>query len=192
MASLQLKAKATTDYWRKPPNIDVSDAPISTRTLSSTDFHRARVTVSASWTRLYDQGGLFILLPSSVGETTGGTEPTKRCWLKTGIEFCGGQPNLSTVAAREWADWSLNPLTGNSVTIEIAREPVDSAKGLGSSLLIYSVENGQRSALPVREVTWAFEHEGEIAVGVYAARPTKTEGDTGDELIVDFEGLIIE
>ncbi|THG96539.1 hypothetical protein EW145_g7761 [Phellinidium pouzarii] len=165
MSSLQVKVAATTDYWRKPPVIDVSDAPISAaRTLLSTDFHRARVTVSAPWTRLYDQGGLLVFLPTSVGNTFGKIEPTKRCWLKAGIELCGGRPNLSAVAAREWADWSLNPLSGDSVTIEIAREPVDSEKGLGSSLLVYTVENGERSLLPVREVTWAFEHEGEITV----------------------------
>ncbi len=42
----------------------------------------------------------------------------------------------------------------------------------------------------VREVTWAFEYEGEMQVGLYAARPTKAEDDHGD-ILVQFETLRI-
>ncbi|KAL5523966.1 hypothetical protein ACEPAG_8139 [Sanghuangporus baumii] len=178
MSSLQLRAKAVTDYWRKPPSRDVSDAPKHTLQLSSDAFHKATVTVSASWTRLYDQGGLLILLPTS----TGG----KRFWVKAGIELAGGRPNLSVVTAREWADWSLHPLDGDSVTIQIEREPK------GSSLFVYVVKDNQREELPVREVTWAFEQEGEIEVGVYAARPTKLNERDEDELIVNFGDISID
>ncbi|TDL26133.1 hypothetical protein BD410DRAFT_784174 [Rickenella mellea] len=178
---MKLSAKAPTDYWRKPPSLDVDSAPKSLQTIPAKSFTRARVTVSASWTRLYDQGGLFILFPQSA--------EGKQFWLKTGIEFYNNQPNLSTVAAREWADWSLLPLSSNSITVEIERENKD-GMGKGPSLWIYLVEGNKRTA--VREVTWAFEKDDDdIQVGVYAARPT-VEGDAEDALEVSFEDFVLE
>ncbi|KAG8688418.1 hypothetical protein FRC09_012915, partial [Ceratobasidium sp. 395] len=49
----------------------------------------------------------------------------------------------------------------------------------------------------IREVTWVFhgsDPQGMLGVGVYAARPTKVEGETvkGEALSVHFEGLKIE
>ena len=183
--TMELKAAAPTDFWRKPPNLDVSSAPTSLKVIHSSKFHKARVTVSANWSRLYDQGGLFITFPSNPDLGKGPIGPSNSFWLKSGIEMYNDRPNLSTVAAREWADWSLLPLEGKSVTIEIEREKVDPSIGLGSSLWVYLVaEGGKRTA--VREVTWAFQFEGEMQVGVYAARPTKIEGDSGEELVVEF------
>lgn len=112
---------------------------------------------------------------------------------------------MSVVASREWSDWSLNPLNAPSadssspsasqtdasvsVTIELEREAVDAAAGTGSSLFVYVVHNGVRDEVPIREVTWAFEKEGEISLGVYAARPTALgEGDE-KPLQVTFEGF---
>lgn len=176
----EVKAHAGTDYWRKPPATDRSNAPIAqTVRLPSQQFRSARVTVSADWTRLYDQGGILIHSPVTVDQG-------KRCWVKAGIEFAGGRPNVSVVSAREWADWSLNPLptSGNSITIELSRED----EGKGSALWVYLVENGRRADLPIREVTWVFEQEGEIEVGLYAARPTKVDDDDS-ELVVKFENF---
>lgn len=202
-STFEIKARAITDYWRKPPSINTSNAPSAySVTLPSHTFTSARVTVSADWTRLYDQGGLLVHLPSTVvvpvGEGQGQGESKRRCWVKTGIEFVGGEPKVSVVAAREWADWSLNTLprpTSKSVTIELVREQIDIANGKGSSLFVYLVEDeetGRRGEVPIREVTWAFEQEGEIEVGLYAARPTKLDGDGGEsELNVKFEAFSI-
>ena len=184
MSSHELKAKPGTDYWRKPPSRNVADAPKHTTHSYAVAFHSATVTVSASWTRLYDQGGLLILLPTDTGR--------ERHWVKAGIEFAGGHPNLSVVAARDWADWSLHPLDTDTVTIQIEREPINVAKGKGSSLFVYVVKDGKREELPMREVTWAFEKEGDIEVGIYAARPTKLSEDDEDELTVNFEDLKVE
>lgn len=174
-----LTAKAPTDYWRKPPSLDVGNAPTYLKELHSTEFQRARVTISADWVRLYDQGGIFVEFPGSAGD--------KRFWLKSGIEYYNDRPNLSTVAAREWADWSLLPLKEKKVTVEIEREGRDPAKGSGSSLWVYLVEvvDGKEVRTAVREVTWAFETEGTLKVGLYAARPTEEDGS--QELVVKFE-----
>lgn len=76
------------------------------------------------------------------------------------------------------------------MTIEVEREKEDTEKGHGSSLFVYRVVDGVRDECPIREVTWAFEVEGDLQVGVYAARPTHTgDGDEGklDVALKDFK-----
>ncbi|KAI0069651.1 hypothetical protein K474DRAFT_1610163 [Panus rudis PR-1116 ss-1] len=181
-----INVAAVTDFWRKPPSVNSFNAPTHLVSINSTEFHRARVTVSADWTRLYDQGGLFIYFPES--EST----KTKRFWLKSGIEYFHDKPNLSTVASREWSDWSLNEISGKEVTVEVVREEVDVKNGKGSSLFVYEVVGGVRSEGPVREVTWAFEKEGEMKVGVYAARPTAQGEHDHEELKVTFKDFQLD
>ena len=149
--------------------------------------------------RLYDQGGLFVEFPPrddqhhhSQGEGQG---EYKRFWLKTGIEFYNDIPNLSTVSAQAWADWSLLPLPASEtkITIQLEREEINATKRTGSSLWVYKVDkspDGKEIKTALREVTWAFEKEGPINVGVYAARPTS--GDGGNELVVNFEDFLLE
>jgi hypothetical protein len=76
------------------------------------------------------------------------------------------------------------------VTVETEREMEEDGK-LGSALRVIMVEdNGQRT--PVREVMSAFHgvrDEEEMWVGVFAAKPTKSELT---ELLVGFEGVEIE
>lgn len=122
------------------------------------------------------------------------TQEQKR-WVKTGIEFYNGRPFMSVVAADEWADWSLVPLSGanalqGQVTVEIEREREADGK-FGSVLRVLMVEDGGEST-PVREITWAFhgvDEEEEMWVGVFAAKPTKSKVK---ELLVRFEGFEIE
>ena len=103
------------------------------------------------------------------------------------------------------SDWSLSPLAsasafasegggsgsasgeGNpSATIEI--EPKE------GSAWVYVVDEGTGQRRALREVSWAFpdDREGELRIGVYAAKPTPDEGDAGRELVVEFTGLEIE
>lgn len=166
----ELQASSPTDIWRKPPHLEVNNAPSILHDIHSSKFHKASVTISAAWARLYDQGGILLQLPSKTGDGE------KQRWIKTGIEFYNERTNLSTVAARDWADWSLLPLSSKSVTIEVEREPVDAAKGTGSSIWVYMIDG--RTRVAVREVTWAFEIEGDMKVGLYAARPTGPEDDS--------------
>ncbi|KAF8507463.1 hypothetical protein BU17DRAFT_57388 [Hysterangium stoloniferum] len=173
-----------TDLWRKPPKLDVNNAPYWIANIPADKFKRARVTVSANWSRQYDQGGLVLFLPSW---------PEHTLWVKTGIEFVDGRTNISTVAARDAADWSLLPAPEGQekTTIEIEREEVDEKNGTGSSLWIYHIEGERRTA--VREVTWVFKEkeqlEGSISVGFYGARPAKTGEDDREYLTVTCEGV---
>ena len=169
---LTLSAKAPTDIWRKPPSIDVFNAEMSLETIKLSKFKSAEVTVSADWERLYDQGGLLVVFPQYSGQ--------KQFWLKTGIEFYNGSAQLSVVSAREWADWSLFELPPNTQTVSIRIErEINKDQKPDSSLMVYFLSqnaDGSVERKMVREVTWAFEsEEGDLRVGVYAARPTETD-----------------
>lgn len=158
-----------TDLWRKPP-VESYNMPYLATSFETSHFKSARVTVTGPWTRLYDQAGLIVLWPSRDGSQSG----PPSAWIKTGIEFYEGKPNLSTVAtpASSSSDWSLVPIDSGAVTIEIERE-IDS-KGPSPSLWVYLVTQTGRKA--VREITWAFSQEmlaQKVAIGLYVARPTK-------------------
>jgi regulation of enolase protein 1 (concanavalin A-like superfamily) len=184
---IKVAAPPGTDLWRKPPSHDVSNAPCYVTNFPVANFQRARATISANWTRQYDQGGLVLFLPGW---------PSHKLWVKTGIEFYEGAPHVSTVAARDAADWSLLPVPAGqtTVTLEIEREEVDAQKGTGSSLWVYLVQDGKRTA--TREVTWVFKEKGDmtgmISIGVYAARPTKKGQSDVEDLVVKFEDLAID
>jgi hypothetical protein len=47
-----------------PPEISTFNAPLIYKKISLSSFQRVRVTVSADWKTLYDQGGLVFILPS--------------------------------------------------------------------------------------------------------------------------------
>lgn len=179
------------DTWRKPPSTNNFNAPLLLRNLPLSSLRSARVTVSADWKTKFDQGGLVLILP-------GKEDRSQRKWVKTGIEFFEGRPNLSTVACDRWADWSLAPLPESDhgkVTIELSREVTKGEKT--TTLWVHSVDasTGQKRAL--REVSWVFEdgslqQETECEIGVYSAKPIKEESDEKKELEVKFEDLVIE
>lgn len=185
----QLTVPSQTDIWRTPPAKDDFSGPVLYRSISPSTFRGARVTVSADWTRLYDQGGLIIVLPPQTSPTnrqdgSGGGGGTKQRWVKAGVEMLDGKTYMSVVAADRWADWSLRPHGTRSLTLEFERKIKDGKPQ--SALWIYIVEGVERT--PVREVTWVFEDDldgdddqgskdAQIWIGVYAARPHADPGD---------------
>ena len=195
-----IHAPAKTDFWRHPPDIDVDNAP--TRLISTPidihRFHSARVTISADWNTLFDQGGLILFIPDEDYTT----------WLKVGIEVFGGEPFVASVVTGRWSDCGIVPLgkeKSGKVTIHVERE-VKEGKKL-DSLWIYTVdeETGKKSG--IRQITWWFRHNildqkisKEIPdnrcllIGVYAGRPTVPagEGREQEELAVKFEGFEVK
>lgn len=174
-----------TDIWRKPgpPVVKTFNAPVIYKSVKLQSFQRARVTVSADWSKLYDQGGLVFILPAA------GVKPTDQKWVKSGIEFYQGKPYVSTVAADAWADWSLvtAAMHDRGVTLEMERRAKD------DTLWIYVIDGQMK--IPIREVTWALSEPGADVcwVGVYAATPTVgvPDDETGP-LNVKFEGWELE
>jgi uncharacterized protein len=190
-----IRARPKTDMWRKPPDTDIDNAP--TRLISTPidihRFHSARVTVSANWNTLYDQGGLILYIS---GEDT-------TTWMKTGIEFFKEKPFVATAVTNPWCDWALEQLEkekGGKVTIQVERE-VKEGKKL-DSLWVYTVDEETGRKMEVREITWWFTQGNSnqkisketpdnrcLLVGVYAARPAVPagEGREHEELVVKFE-----
>ncbi|KAI9682458.1 MAG: hypothetical protein M1829_000250 [Trizodia sp. TS-e1964] len=183
ITSFHLRAPSNSDIWRTPAREAFNGATFM-RTLPISSFSKARVTVSASWKRLYDQGGLLIILPAQ------GAQGTK--WVKTGIEVFDGHNRIACVATDSFSDCSLVPTADNrsSATIEVERK----VGGDGSPttyLLVFLVEGARRTR--IREVTWFFDgQEGDIQVGAYAVKPSAAVGvDSEDFLEVSFTDLII-
>ena len=119
----------------------------------------------------------------------------KSKWIKSGIEFYEGEPNVSTVVCDKWADWSLSPLPGgetNGITIGMEREVLDGKAT--SVLVVYVVKENERRH--VREITWVFEdaeeNEMECWIGVSVAKPTRDVDNEEADLEVRFGGLQIE
>ena len=181
-----IHATAPTDIWRKPPNLDVLDAPIIYSPMPVSRFEKARVTASGDWKTLYDQGGLVLILPSK-------SSSTQKRWVKAGIEFYNNKPCMSVVAADEWADWSLLPLTGSDaskgkMTVEIEREQEPNGDW-GTVLRVLQILDGGEKT-PIREVTWAFhdvDEQEEMWVGMFAAKPTKDIRESLTVHLQDFE-----
>jgi regulation of enolase protein 1 (concanavalin A-like superfamily) len=173
--AFQLTAEASTDIWLKPvvSKTNKFDAPILYKTVSISSFKRARVTVSANWDTLYDQGGLILVFPQANG--------TKK-WVKTGIEFFMDEVFVGTAAADRGADWSLSQvgIKDNEVTLELQSKD--------GSLWIYVIDGEKR--IPIREVTWALSSSDDLGmwVGIYCCRPSTSE----EKLVVDFRGFELE
>ncbi|CAE6463635.1 unnamed protein product [Rhizoctonia solani] len=92
-SNITVNASPGTDLWRKPPSTTSTNAPAYVTYRPLNKFKRARTTVSADWTRLYDQGGLAFYINSQ------GLDGEKyESWVKTGIEMFDGKPTVGTVA----------------------------------------------------------------------------------------------
>jgi regulation of enolase protein 1 (concanavalin A-like superfamily) len=177
--SFKLTTRAETDIFRKPgpPFMDVFSAPILYKSIALSKFQRVRVTISATWQSLYDQGGLIFVLPSSADGT--------RKWIKSGIEFFQNEVWVSTVACDRWADWNMVQVgvrNGNQVTLQLERE-----REHGGTLWIYVVDGDKK--IPIREVTWFLSEgdEKELWVGAFVARPTAVVVGKEQSLVVDFK-----
>jgi uncharacterized protein len=169
-----LTCSPETDLWDKPPSVHSDNAPSLLQRTTKDDFISAKVTVTADWAQKYDQGGLVLLISPESNNVTQ--------WVKTGIEFLNGQPQVSTVATNTWSDWSLRPMAksdSKSATIEIESNE-------DGSLWAYLLDDGGNKS-PMREVTWwgDLDKSTQISVGVYAAKPDKDPR----KLVVSFEGL---
>ncbi|KAF2761576.1 hypothetical protein EJ05DRAFT_472557 [Pseudovirgaria hyperparasitica] len=189
-SSFTLTTTNPTDLYRTPPSRDIFNGPILATTVPLSKFKRARVTVSATWRTLYDQGGLIFLLPTTANRhapfTPASASAPYPSWIKSGIEFYESSTFHSVVAANPFSDWSLAPCGEREITVEMERK--------GSNLWVYRVgPGGERVA--VRELTWVFEDEEgkDVCVGCYTCKP-KPGAEEGklESLEVKFSGFEIE
>lgn len=190
-----ISAPKGSDTWRTPPSTDRSSSPYITQKVQVGSFRGAQITVRAAWKSMYDQGGLFLVLPPAPAAPTG---PKPR-WIKTGLEVTEGTRNASVVAANPYSDWSLLALDADAKKfadannaeageLTVAFERVLKDGKVTPAIWVYLVlPGGKRQNL--REITWAFdgiEESEEVEIGVYAARPLGDE--SGEALEVEFKG----
>ncbi|CAG7555612.1 unnamed protein product [Fusarium equiseti] len=177
--TFSLEAPAGTDIWRKPPTTDVWNVPI-TRTSSGllSKFQSANVTFWADWTERYDQAGLVLGLRRASVPTK--PEDPAQKWVKTGVEYYLGKPQLSTVGCDIWADWSVTAISdtvdpAKGVTLMVVRESDENGKSAWVYRLIKDDDGNVKEKIPLREICWIFADEHE---------------NRGEEWILDISPLV--
>ncbi|KAK1981762.1 hypothetical protein LZ30DRAFT_749830 [Colletotrichum cereale] len=183
--AFNLSAPPDTDVWKKPPSHNVYNAPIQALpTKSLSQFKSAKITFSGEWSEQYDQAGLILTFDSLSGRD--------RRWIKTGLEFYNGAPQLSTVTTHTWSDWSVAPLAAFEDTKSITVYAEKAQDELGLSLWVYYVkQDGTKE--PLREVTWVYGDDDasgkdwNLTVGALVARPAKNVGCDLEVQFKDFE-----
>ncbi|KAI0483971.1 hypothetical protein GGR56DRAFT_611716 [Xylariaceae sp. FL0804] len=172
-------APPKTDIWRRSDTDDTFNAPYIYTSIAPASFKRMSVTLSGQWKTQFDQGGFVIAFPRQGA-------PWR--WIKAGIEYFEGAPALGVVGTDRYSDWSLSPMAPGEqhATFEAVKD--------GSTLWVYALKDGKRQ--PLREVKWAFvdfeDGQGEMQVGVYAAKPTPDEGESKATIDVTFSGFELE
>ncbi|KUL81340.1 hypothetical protein ZTR_10229 [Talaromyces verruculosus] len=185
-----LSAGPNTDLWRKPPNGDISTAPMVFTSLRQ-PFVVAEVTISADWEMEWDQGGLVIFAgdaPTCFNTMRSHSPAHSYKWVKAGMEFSSGTVNVASVSAiSDGADWCLSPLAMPSILMNVISLRIKMER-VGSSLWIwYQIPSLSPDAVTpgavgstwkrLREITSFFYGVEDkcVHVGVYASRPTSMQ-----------------
>lgn len=104
------------------------------------------------FTEQFDQAGVFL----RVDEQT---------WIKAGVEFSDGAPQLGAVVTRGFSDWSVSPVpewAGRVVTVRASRD--------GDAVTIRAWAEGDESRL----VRVAYlDPDADVSAGLLCAGPTR-------------------
>ena len=97
---LEIETGSETDFWRDTLYGFRRDSGHALLVPVAGDF-TAFASFGGDYRVLYDQAGLMLRRDESL-------------WLKTGVEFSDGAPNMSTVVTRGASDWSTIALPGSA------------------------------------------------------------------------------
>ncbi len=111
VSALDVTAAEGSDAWRTTAYGFVHDTE---HALLAPFVHGSAVEVSfvADFDAQFDQAGVFV----RIGEGSSG----ERNWVKAGVEFSDGMPQVGAVVTREASDWSVAPVpewAGRRVTV---------------------------------------------------------------------------
>ncbi|MGO2659699.1 DUF1349 domain-containing protein [Mycetocola reblochoni] len=149
--SLLVTAVAGSDAWRTTSYGFVNDsehallAPFPDGTAVEVEF-------SADFAEQFDQAGVFVRVSATH-------------WLKAGVEFSDGAPQLGAVVTDGMSDWSLAPVpewAGRRVLVRVSRS--------GNALTVRAGLAGGQPRL-VRVVPFDVGHRA--AAGPYVCAPTR-------------------
>lgn len=100
----------------------------------------------------FDQAGVFLRVDD-------------RTWIKAGVEFSDGMPQLGAVVTRDFSDWSVAPVAewaGRSVTVRASRD--------GDAVTIRAWADGEEPRL----VRVAYlDPDAAVSAGLFCAAPTR-------------------
>jgi regulation of enolase protein 1 (concanavalin A-like superfamily) len=99
-----------TDFWRTTSYGYVNDNGHALLT-AFPPGSSVEVAFIADFREQFDQAGLMVRVD-------------ERNWIKAGVEFCDGLPQLGAVVTREVSDWSTSPVpewAGREVTVRASR-----------------------------------------------------------------------
>ncbi|WP_433387360.1 DUF1349 domain-containing protein [Micromonospora sp. KLBMP9576] len=109
--TLLVQPAGGSDLWRHTSYGFVHDdapallAPLPAGQAMEVDFH-------LDYDRQFDQAGVLVRVD-------------ERNWVKAGVEFSDGQPQVGAVVTREVSDWSVAPVptwAGRGVSIRVSRD----------------------------------------------------------------------
>ena len=107
---LSVGAAEFSDFWRTTSYGFVHDSGHALLSVLEQDS-AVEVSWMLDYDQQFDQAGIFVFAD-------------ERNWVKAGIEFCDGAPQLGAVVTREYSDWSVAPVSdwqGTEVHLRISR-----------------------------------------------------------------------
>lgn len=96
---LHVVTDGRTDFWRETHYGFTRDSGHFLG-VETPDGFTAQLRVRAEFEHLYDQAGIMVRLD-------------EHRWIKAGLEFSDGNPQLGSVLTDEQSDWATGPFTGN-------------------------------------------------------------------------------
>ncbi|PVH67734.1 hypothetical protein DL98DRAFT_542929 [Cadophora sp. DSE1049] len=199
---LTLSAPVGTDITGRPGVTDGTvkayqfGSPISTVSIPSSKFRRARVTFTFPSTGLeWDQAGLLFLRPHrdlpKPSAANRGDEKTAPAFAKIALENFQDSTYCSVSASNgTLPEWSLWPVPQRSsehhkITLEIVKH--------GAMLIAFLVDSKKQQLF--RAVPWCFDHvekdEPNIWVGIFVSRPD-LKSETKEPLSIQFTDFEVE
>jgi regulation of enolase protein 1 (concanavalin A-like superfamily) len=128
--SLKVEAAAESDWWRNTSYGFIHDDGHALLK-DFPNYSSVEVSFILDYTQQFDQAGIFI---------TSGTEN----WIKAGVEYCDGFPQVGAVVTQPNSDWSVAPVPewmNKEVTVRVSRsgDALTIRAGIGSELRLVRV-----------------------------------------------------
>jgi regulation of enolase protein 1 (concanavalin A-like superfamily) len=107
---LTVEAAAESDWWRTTSYGFIHDDGHAL-VKEFPNESAIEVTFVLNYTEQFDQAGIFITADSEN-------------WIKAGVEFCDGYPQVGAVVTQKYSDWSVAPVPewmNKEVTVRVSR-----------------------------------------------------------------------
>ncbi len=149
---LRVTAVEGSDAWRTTSYGFVHDSEHALVRPTDGPFS-VEVSFVLDFTEQFDQAGVFLRVDDGH-------------WMKAGVEFADGQPQVGAVVTREVSDWSVAPVpswAGRTVTVRASRD--------GDAVTVRAWAEGEEPRL-VRVAP--LDPDAAVSAGLFCAAPTRS------------------